>query len=132
MGVYWGSRWVAVTSSLSDARVEMIDLRPGPTENGDQAAAMFPEHLQGCPAFESEAEAVKVVRAYVLEATRELILEFVVAIEIEKLEIERLRAIEPNGTYRQGNIEGGKKHIAEMTEQLKGLRALRRQKIAVV
>lgn len=132
MGAYWGSRWLAVTGSLDDARVEMIDLRPGPTENGDQASAMIPEHLQGCPSFESEAEAVKAVRLYLLEATHDLILELGVGIEIEKLEIERRRAVEPDSPCRRDNIEAGKARIADITEQLKRLRALRRQKVSVV
>jgi|SRR5690554_206116 len=132
MGASWGSKWYSVLDNdPAKCRVEMVDCRPGPIGTGDDPWVPLPDHLSGCQEFSSEAVAVSAVRAHVLRVTQEKILELVVAVELLKLKMQRLRLLEPKSSARDGEILRLKREADELTAELKYWRALRRAKIPV-
>lgn len=132
MGAYWGSRWFAVTADPLASRVEQVDLKPfGVVCTSDRVVCPTPDHLAGFESFESEADAVRAVRAHIFSTTDQAILERVVAIELLKLEIERLRILEPDNELSRSRIRERKADTEALTEELKQLRRARRAKVAV-
>jgi len=132
MGAYWGSRWFAVLGDLKTARVEQVDLRPdGVVGTSDRVICPTPPELAGCRSFESEADAVKVVREHILDRTEHEILELVCAIEMSKLKIEENRLLKNRSEYSRNSDRNARLDIEAMAEKLKRLRQLRRSKVAV-
>ncbi|WP_342632767.1 hypothetical protein [Marinobacter alkaliphilus] len=132
MGASWGSKWFSVLDSdPAKCRVEMVDCRPGPIGTGDEPWVPLPDHLASCQEFSSEAVAVSAVRAHVLSVSQEKILELVVAVELLKLKIQRLRLLEPKSSARDDEILRLKQEASELTAELKHWRDLRRAKIPV-
>lgn len=132
MGAYWGSRWFAVTGDPKTARVEQVDLVPnGVVGTSDRLLCPTPPELEGSHSFESESDAVKVVKRHILSETESKILELVVAIESAKLRIEENRLLKDKTEYAVDRDKNDRLSIEEWTEELKELRQLRRSKITV-
>lgn len=137
MGAYWGSVWYAVLNTPEEAYVEQIDKRPCGVE-GTSDAVMVPipqelNHLECVKAHATEREAINAVRRYRLVETGPRILELVCAIEVSKQRLDLLRcsASKSDGTCSETTVEETKADIAQMRDELSGLRSLRRSKVIV-
>lgn len=133
MGAYWGSRYVAVTAELETSRVEQVDLRPiGVSGTSDDLICPVPEHLEGYQLFDHPYHAEKAVRRHIWCVANEQILELVAGLEYAKLRREFIRDIEPESEENQRSIEALTASMAEMTEELKRVRGIKRARIRVV
>lgn len=135
MSVFFGNRFIAFTPSdrLNEACVYLVSLMPGASDN----ELILPltgenECLKDFPAFKSEAEAIRRVKTFLLDATEQPILELVVAVESQKLQIERRRMLTPQSELRDKQLEWERSDLDRMSEELKQLRMLRRKRVKVL
>ena len=133
MATYWGSRYVAVTADLENSRIEQVDLRPfGVSGTSDDLLCPVPEHLDGCEIFDHLGPAEQVVRKHIFTAAKDKIVELVAGIEHTKLTREIIRDLEPATDANQRHIDALTDSMAEMTAELKKVRAIKRSRIRVV
>lgn len=132
MGASWGSKWFAVLDpDPGKCRVEMVDCGPNPLATNDQPWVPVPEHLANCQQYPVESSAVQAVRCHILKKTHSEVVERVAAMEIIKLDMQRLRMTEPKSSSRDAKLKACAEDLALLKEEVGQLRALRRRKIPV-
>tara|TARA_R110001583_G_scaffold42134_2_gene133958 strand:+ start:430 stop:876 length:447 start_codon:yes stop_codon:yes gene_type:complete len=134
MAVYWGSTFIAVTSN-SNSFVLQGDYIPAPTQTPGGVTQDLMLHVDdqylNYPRFDTEKEAVHAVKRHILSATEQSILELVSAIEIARFSIDRLKLEKPLTADANEKIRLDRQSISSWSEELKGLRKLRRAPVDV-
>ncbi|HAQ49291.1 MAG TPA: hypothetical protein DCR37_09640 [Glaciecola sp.] len=133
MGIFHGSKFIAVTSSnLAECHVAQIDKIPT-GELGSFAIEPtylpVPDALKDYLLFDTEKEAKTTVKKHLLNSTEQPIIERMVAIEMTKFEIEWLKNFDLKNVQSKQIIENKKQSISIMQKEVATFRKARRMSI---